>query len=282
VTEPLISVVIPTYNRASLLLEAVDSVLNQTFKGFELIVIDDGSVDETREALKAYTGRLTYCYQDHRGVSAARNQGLRLARGQWFAFLDSDDLWLPEKLAVQLDFFSRNQGALVCQTEEIWLRNGRRVNPRKKHQKYSGDVFAPSLDLCLISPSAVMIRRELLNCVGDFDETFPACEDYDLWLRIAAQCPVYLIDRPLTIKRGGHPDQLSGTVPALDRYRIRALLKLLDSGRLTHAQHLLVLKTLQVKCRIYGQGCIKRGKTEEGRHYLKLPDRVSDPDPCLR
>ena len=273
-TEPLISVIIPTYNRAPLLLEAVDSVLRQTFQGYELILIDDGSNDRTREALEAHGDRLIYYYQDNQGVSAARNQGLRLARGHFIAFLDSDDLWLPDKLAVQLEFFSLHREALVCQTEELWLRNGRRVNPCKKHRKYSGDVFAPSLDLCLISPSAVMIRREVFAAVGEFDESLPACEDYDLWLRIAAQFPVYLIDRPLIIKRGGHADQLSRTIPTLDRYRIQALRKLLHSGRLTPAQRLLALEALTVKCRIYGQGCIKRGRTEEGQFYLNLPDRV--------
>jgi glycosyltransferase involved in cell wall biosynthesis len=279
VIDPPISVIIPTYNRAALLLEAMESVLHQTFKNYELIVIDDGSTDDTRQALEAHTGPLIYCYQNNQGVSAARNRGLQMSRGQFIAFLDSDDLWLPEKLAVQFEFFSGNRKALICQTEEIWLRNGRRVNPRKKHRKPSGDVFAPSLNLCLVSPSAVMIRRELFSAVGEFDETFPACEDYDLWLRIAARYPVYLIDRPLVVKRGGHRDQLSRTIPALDRYRIRALLKLLDSGCLNAVQHLLALKALREKCRIYGQGCIKHGKTEEGEYYLKLPGKISGPSP---
>jgi glycosyltransferase involved in cell wall biosynthesis len=273
---PLVSIIIPTYNRSSLLLEAVGSVLQQTFKDFELIVVDDGSTDGTAEALKKDKDRLTVHYQANQGVSAARNQGLRLARGRWIAFLDSDDLWLPKKLETQMGFFSRHEEAVISQTEEIWVRNGRRVNPQKKHRKYSGDIFAPSLDLCLVSPSAVMIKRDVFDAVGFFDESLPACEDYDLWLRISAQWPVYLINQPLIIKQGGHPDQLSRTIPTLDRYRIQSLVKLLCSKGLTPRQYDLAFKTLETKCRIFGQGCLKRGKEEEGQHYLKLPERVKE------
>jgi hypothetical protein len=192
-------------------------------------------------------------------------------RGSVRPVTEDDDLWLPEKLETQIRFFSQNPKAMICQTEEIWIRNDLRVNPRKKHQKYSGDIFAPSLLLCLVSPSAVMIRRELFEQVGCFDETLPACEDYDLWLRISAQFPICLIDRPLVVKRGGHPDQLSRTTPALDRFRIQALVKILGSGKLTAGQYDLAYQELETKCRIYGQGCLKRGKAKEGNFYLLLP-----------
>jgi glycosyltransferase involved in cell wall biosynthesis len=268
---PLVSVIIPTYNRSSLLLEAVDSVFKQTFQDFELIVIDDGSIDGTAKALEPYQDRFVSCFQNNQGVSAARNRGIRKAGGQWIAFLDSDDLWLPEKLEIQTRFFSQNSEALICQTEEIWIRNGRRVNPRKKHQKCSGNIFAPSLRLCLVSPSAVMIKKDLFEQVGFFDETLPACEDYDLWLRISAQFPVFLIEQPLVVKRGGHPDQLSRTTPALDRFRIQALVNILNSGRLTVEQYDLAFQELETKCRIYGQGCLKRARTEEGNYFLHLP-----------
>ena len=268
---PLVSVIIPTFNRASFVLEAADSVLKQTVEDFELIVVDDGSTDETEKALTQYQGRFIYHFQDNQGVSAARNRGIQTARGKWIAFLDDDDLWLPEKIETQIKFFSKTPDAMICQTEEIWIRNGRRVNPRKKHQKFSGNIFAPSLLLCLVSPSAVMIKRELFEQVGCFDETLPACEDYDLWLRISAQFPIFLIDRPLVVKRGGHPDQLSRTTPALDRFRIQALVKILGSGRISSGQYDLAYQELKNKCRIYGQGCLKRGKAKEGNFYLFLP-----------
>ena len=272
---PLISVIIPTHNRALWVVEAVESVLAQSFKDFELLVVDDGSTDETAALLAPYRDRLLYDFQDRAGVSAARNRGLELASGQWIAFLDSDDLWLPAKLAAQVDFFDRNPEAEICQTEEIWMRNGRRVNPRPRHRKPSGQIFEPSLSLCLVSPSAVMLKKTLIDRIGRFDPQLPACEDYDLWLRISCRKPVYLIDQALVIKRGGHADQLSRSVPALDRYRIQALVKLLQSGELSKPQFKAAFGALEQKCRIYVKGCLKRGRLEEGKYYLELPQRIT-------
>lgn len=200
---PEVSVVIPTFNRASLVLEAVESVFRQTFKDYELIVVDDGSTDGTQEILRPYETRLGYLFQENRGVSAARNAGIERARGRWVAFLDSDDLWLSEKLEKQMTFLARHPDALIVQTGEVWIRKGQKVNPRKKHQKFSGDIFAPSLKLCLVSPSAVVIRKDLFEEVGLFDETMPACEDYDLWLRIAARRPVFFVGRTPGDQTGG-------------------------------------------------------------------------------
>jgi GT2 family glycosyltransferase len=167
-------------------------------------------------------------------------------------------------------FFRTHPEASICQTEEVWIRNGRYANPKKRHEKPSGDVFAPSLRLCLISPSAVMLRRSLMEEVGLFDEDLPVCEDYDLWLRIACRHPVYLIEDRLIVKEGGHPDQLSSRYRGMDRFRIQAILKLMESGNLNHTQRQAALKELSLKCRIYGMGCIKRGKQDEADNYLKL------------
>jgi len=121
-----------------------------------------------------------------------------------------------------------------------------------------------------------MIRRDLLEVVGLFDETLPACEDYDLWLRIAAHEPIGLLDEPLTIKYGGHPDQLSFTEKYLDRYRIRALEKILESGTLSPENKRRAASELVKKCLIYGEGCLKRGKVEEGEQILALAQRYSE------
>jgi len=187
---PLVSVIIPTYNRALYLKEAIDSVLSQDFCDFELIVVDDGSTDATSDIIDSYNGAFRYICQRHRGVSAARNTGISHAKGTFVAFLDSDDLWLPKKLSAQVDFFREHPEALICQTEEIWIRNGTRVNSKKRHKKYSGDIFEKALPLCIVSPSAVMIKKNLFDLVGLFDESLPVCEDYDLWLRISARYPV--------------------------------------------------------------------------------------------
>jgi glycosyltransferase involved in cell wall biosynthesis len=269
--KPQVSVIIPTYNRGWILKEAIDSVLAQDYKDLELIVVDDGSTDNTFEILASYGNDIKVLFQENKGVSAARNRGITEASGQLIAFLDSDDLWLPRKLSTQVDFFNQMPDALICQTEEIWVRNGIRVNPKKRHKKPSGMIFEPSLELCLVSPSAVMIRRSLFDRVGEFDVTLSACEDYDLWLRISCRFPVHLIDTPLIIKRGGHDDQLS-SMKGLDKFRIKAIEKVINSGRLTEDQYRAAVKALKEKCKIYSDGCRKRRREEEALYYAKLAD----------
>ncbi len=266
-----VSVIIPTYNRAASIGRAIESVLSQTYAHYELIVVDDGSTDGTMSLLETYADRIRVIHQNNRGVSAARNTGIRAAGGLFIALLDSDDCWLPQKLEMQTAFFRTCPRALICQTEEIWIRNGKRVNPKKRHQKFSGMIFEKTLPLCLVSPSAVMIRKSLFDEVGFFDESLPACEDYDLWLRITWKYPVHLIDTPLIVKHGGHSDQLS-RMPELDKYRIQALVKILKQGCLSAAQRTAALATLNEKCRVYAEGCLKRGKTEEAAYYRKVPE----------
>jgi glycosyltransferase involved in cell wall biosynthesis len=266
---PLVSVIIPTYNRAWVLKTAIDSVLCQDYTNIELIVIDDGSQDNTKELLKDYQSKMTALYQDNAGVSAARNLGIKKSRGEFIALLDSDDSWDKRKVACQMDFFMANPDALICQTEEIWIRNQKRVNPKIKHKKPSGMIFEQSLNLCLVSPSAVMMKKEIFDIKGYFNEDFMVCEDYDLWLRIALSIPIFLIDKPYTIKNGGHSDQLSG-FHSQDKFRIRSLKNLLDTASLTRDQVVKVKNVLKKKCVIYGNGCIKRGRQEEGKFYLNL------------
>ena len=191
---PLVRVVIPTHNRWPMVCDAVGSVLAQSYRDFELIVVDDGSEDGTAEKLAAkYGSAVRVVWQPRRGVAAARNLGAKCSCGSYLAFLDSDDLWQPRKLEVQMAFMRAHADRQICQTEEIWIRNGVRVKPKKRHRKPSGDLFRASLDLCLVSPSAALMTRELFERVGGFDDSFPVCEDYDLWLRIALDHPVYLI-----------------------------------------------------------------------------------------
>lgn len=266
---PSISVIIPTYNRAAMVTDAIDTVLAQTYRPSEIIVVDDGSTDETPETLSAYQRNITVIRQPNQGVSAARNRGIRAASGEFIALLDSDDYWLPSKLATQVSYFRDHPDIYICQTEETWIRNGARVNPKRRHQKYGGLIFEKSLPLCLISPSAVMIRKSLLDTVGLFDESLPACEDYDLWLRITWRYPVGLIETPLIVKRGGHNDQLS-SMPELDKYRIQAIVKMLDQGCLSATQKAAALRILKQKCIIYAHGCRKRDKMAEAQAYLSL------------
>ena len=274
---PSVSVIIPTHNRRDWVREAIASVAAQTCRDFELIVVDDGSADGTGTLVDEFSPvcpRLRYVHQANQGVSAARNTGVALSSGPYLAFLDSDDVWQPSKLARQLAFFAAHPWASICQTEEIWLRRGVRVNPHAKHRKTGGDMFARSLERCLVSPSAVMLRRALFDRVGGFDPQLPACEDYDLWLRIGATEPIHLLDTALVIKRGGHPDQLSRRFWGMDRFRVRSLQKLLDSGVLSPQQRRLTVAVLQKKCEVLARGARKRGRT--GAEYLRLAARYAD------
>lgn len=275
---PTISVIIPTYNRAGMVSEAIESVLSQTYDDRELIVVDDGSTDETEAVVSSFLPGLIYIHQEHQGVSAARNRGIAHARGEYLAFLDSDDLWHKDKLSRQMWFMESHPGALICYTNEIWIRRGVRVNPMNKHRKYSGMIFPYCLPLCIISPSSALIARGLLDEVGMFDETLTVCEDYDLWLRIAARYPIYFLEDPLIVKRGGHADQLSRRWAGQDRFRIASLVKLLHREPLSDHQRELAVRELVKKCAIYGNGCIKRGRHAEGEKILAIAAEYGSAD----
>ena len=268
---PLVSVIIPTYNRWPWLRDALDSVLAQSFRDFELIIVDDGSEDGTHQYLAADYSKLNgFLYLKHGGVSRARNAGFKVARGDWIAFLDSDDYWLPGKLGRQIEFLKSHEDISVCYTDEIWIRHGVRVNPMNKHRKYSGWVFERCLPLCLISPSAVILRRELFEEMGGFDESLPVCEDYDLWLRITCVYPVAFLEEKLIVKRGGHPDQLSRSEWGMDRFRVQAIQNILAGGKLDQRQEIAALQELVIKCRILRQGCSKRDRCGELKVYSQL------------
>ena len=271
VVPPLVSVIIPTFNRWPMVGAAVESVLAQSFPDFELIVVDDGSTDGTAGRLARLRSRLRILSTPRKGVSAARNTGVSQSLGHYLAFLDSDDLWRPGKLARQTAFMVEHPEVRICQTEEIWIRNGIRVNPKAVHRKPSGDIFARSLDLCLVSPSAVMMTRELFQRLGGFDETLPVCEDYDLWLRVAAKEPVPLIAEALVIKRGGHADQLSRSMWGMDRYRVRALQKILRAG-LKGWRRAAALQVLRRKVAVLANGARKRGREREADDFEGLLD----------
>ena len=274
-----ISVIITTYNRAVFLSEAIQSIFDQDYfdEGnsgtlFELWVIDDGSTDRTKEIVRSHGEKIKYYYQEHNGISAARNQGLRVSSGDFIAYLDSDDLWLKNKMRAQMSFMEAYPKAMVCYTEEIWVRNGVRVNPRKKHKKYSGWIFDRVLPLCLLSLSSALFRRELFETVGYFDETLPACEDYDFGIRAAYRYPIHLIEQPLIIKRGGHADQLSNKYWGMDRFRVYALEKALGL-ELKPEQRIEVKRELVKKCQILVKGFQKRNKVEELQKYLSLIEK---------
>jgi len=270
-----VSIIIPTFNRSELLKRALASVFKQTISDYEVIVIDDGSTDETAEMIRELYPDVNYIYQQNKGVSSARNKGLELAKGDWMAFLDSDDEWMPEKLQKQLNLLKSDPEKRVCHTEEVWIRNGIRVNQMKKHQKAGGWIFPQCLPLCAMSPSSIIIHRSVFDDVGDFDTQLPACEDYDLWLRITAKYPVLYIEEPQILKYGGHEDQLSRKYWGMDQYRISALQKVIKENELSSENKQQAIAMLLKKAKIFQQGALKRGKSEQVQHYQQIIDSIS-------
>jgi len=268
-----ISVVIPTYNRKHTLPRALDSVLAQSYKPFEIIVIDDGSSDGTIDMIKSKYPSIKLLESlkpskslkgySPKGVSVARNVGIEQSKGDWIALLDSDDEWVPDKLIKQVQLLKKNEGSVFCHTNEIWIRNGIRVNQHKKHQKYGGYIFKECLDICRISPSSVLIHKSIFEDIGLFDESLKVCEDYDLWLRITSNYPVLFLDEFLIKKYGGHEDQLSKTPEGIEQYRIKSLEKIMSSNLLPESQFQAAKDMLITKLQIFANGLEKRQKIDE-------------------
>ena len=269
-----ISVIIPTYNRATTLERAILSVLDQTFSAREVIVVDDASTDNTSDILEKYSDRIKIIINEsNRGVSFARNAGIQVARGDWIAFLDSDDIWLPEKLERQKGFHEAHPTVLISQCDEIWIRNGVRVNPMSKHKKLDGWIFEACIPLCIVSPSAVIIHKRIFKHIGLFDVNLLACEDYDLWLRIAPHYEIGLLDEKLVTRYGGHEDQLSRKFWGMDRFRITAMEKHMDSD-IDPAWKKTLLEELQFKCGVVAAGAKKRNNRDTADLYLEKQRRI--------
>jgi len=276
-----ISVVIPTHNRWPLVARAIESVIEQTHAADQILVVDDGSTDDTRNNLLKRFGRhVNVLVQANQGVSSARNAAINRAEGDWIALLDSDDEWLSQKLEKQVCAAAKSDNPVLVHSDEIWIRNGIRVNAAKKHKKHGGFIYEHCLPLCCISPSAAMINRRVLLELGGFDESLPACEDYDLWLRLCAKYPVIYVDEPLLKKYGGHRDQLSAKYWGMDRFRLVALEKILSSTDLDASQCQLTIETLLRKARIMRKGALKHGNASmidrcntiiELYSHLKMP-----------
>ncbi len=272
----MFSVIIPTYNRCDFLKSAVDSVLNQTCDDYELIIIDDGSCDGTRELINSYNDpKIKYFYQEKKGPAAARNRGISESQGEYIAFLDSDDRWVSKKLEEVLKAIKNNPDYYIFHTQEKWHRNGCHLNHMKKHMKQYGDVFKNCLEICSVSVSTAVVKKEVFYDIGTFDEKLNVCEDYDFWLRVSVKYPVYLVDKILTLKEGGHTDQLSSKYYGMDRFRIKSIIKLLDSGVLNEDKYSTAFLELKKKCSIYANGCFKRDKNEEGKGYMELINKYN-------
>lgn len=274
---PEISVVLPTFDREPFLAEAIRSVRAQTFENWELLIVDDASNDGTATLVAGQSDpRVRYLrLAANRGVSTARNAGIEAARGRWIALLDSDDRWHPEKLLRQKAALDKDARFKLAHTDEIWLRRGRRVNPKKIHSKTGGWIYHWCLPMCRISPSSVLLHRDVLERVGPFDDSFPVCEDYEFWLRVTSRFPVLFLNDQLVVKQGGHPDQLSASRWGLDRWRVRALIKNFESG-LPAQLSIWTAREIVRKARIVAQGGAKRDEPERALRYQRIARRFED------
>lgn len=241
--KPIISVIIPTYNNAAYLCEAIDSVLAQTYKDFEVIVIDDGSTDNTREMVKKYDGKIRYLFQENKGVSAARNIGIKMAIGDYIALLDDDDSWLTDKLLLQVFAIEANPEIAMVFTDveafdEKGIVNssfGRPSNPMlfdKEEFRYKmakttfddgavlkGNIYKDLLKCNMIVPTTALIKKRVFDIVGYFDNNLPVNQDYDLWIRISKRYPVLYLNK-LTARYRVRDKSISGKM-GLREYRYR-------------------------------------------------------------
>ena len=272
-----VSIIIPLHNRKELLKRALYSVLKQTILPLEILICDDGSTDNPQSIMSDFAESAVEIIwlenKECHGVSHARNQGIAAAKGDFIAFLDSDDEWLPKKLELQLAFFRENPEYNIIHADEIWIRNGVRVNPCKRFIKTGGNIFNRSLDFSLIAPSAVMAKREIFDKCGIFDENLPVCEDYDLWLRIMLTGEEFgFISTPLVTRYAGHAGQLSTRYEAMDRFRAESLYKLLQMTNIPTDKREKMQETLHQKAQILLKGAEKRNNNDNIKLFQSYLD----------
>jgi glycosyltransferase involved in cell wall biosynthesis len=250
-------------------------VLSQTLPASEIIVVDDGSSDQSKQFIRDKYPDVHLLTQQHQGVSAARNLGIREASGEWLALLDSDDAWLAEKLDLQYQGLSNDNTYKIIHTNEIWIRNDIVLKQKGKHRKQGGNIFQCCLPLCAMSPSSIMIHRDVFDDIGLFDENLPVCEDYDLWLRICSRYPVLFLEQALIIKYGGHDDQLSQQYWGMDRFRIRALAKILETEVLNEDDRKATVKMILEKISLFLKGAIKHDNNQYCYEFKSLQQKYS-------
>lgn len=257
---PKVSVIIPTYNRADFLTEAVDSVLNQTWRDFEIIVVDDGSTDGTRDVVGRYGDRIKYFHKQNKGPSSARNFGTSKAHGNFLAFLDSDDIWEPNKLDIQMNFLQSHPEIKLISCGSYIMGNSRK---RKFHIRgdLSGDLFLTLYQRSFINTSSVVLTQDCFFQVGPFDETIQTAEDYDLWLKVARHFPMAYLDTPLVGIRK-HPDKLSKNKIELRKNAIQVLQTHFDPERVPARIYRRRLSDLYV---YLGRGYLKIGDSGAAR-----------------
>jgi glycosyltransferase involved in cell wall biosynthesis len=263
---PLVSIILPTYNRAHLLKRSIQSILNQTYKNFELIIVNDGSTDNTREVVENFHDRRIY-YVEHekrRGANAARNTGIKLAKGEYIAFQDDDDIWLPRKLEMQIEVFQnspQNVGVVYTGCLRIDCERGRAFRlPSIKEKRVEGYIHSNLLKKNFITTTTAVVKRECFQHSGLFDENLPRLQEWDLWIRISKHYSFKYINLPLVISYIFR-ENISRNLDALISAQTYILYKYFDE--ISHD-----LKMLAHHYAVIGSLLHMRGKIKEGRKYL--------------
>jgi glycosyltransferase involved in cell wall biosynthesis len=260
--KPLISIIIPTYNRASFLKEAIESVLAQTYENWELIIVDDGSTDNTSELVKKFTDkRISYLCQQNTGAPLARNKGIQKAKGDYIAFLDSDDIWLPQKIQKQLEVFkiSRfNPGVVYTGIQYIDYKGS--PKKRKKNSLYRGNIFYHLLRKNLTTTSAILAKKECFDECGLFDENLPCRQELDILIRISQYFAIDYVPEILTLERI-HEKRITADIDK----KIKGREMLFEKIYLHLKKHRILLAKY-----LYGTGelYLKRGDLQKGKVYI--------------
>ncbi len=263
-----ITAILPTYNRAKFLQSSIESILKQTYKIDEIIVIDDGSTDDTQKILKTFK-MIKLIKTKNFGVSHARNMGIKNTKNDWIVFLDSDDTWESDKIEKQVTFHLNNPKILISHTGEKWIREGKNIKYSKLLEKPSGNCFLQNIPRCKIAASSIIIHKSIFDDIGYFDENLKVCEDYDMWLRISYKYKIGLISEELITKFAGH-SQLSSSIFAIDRYHIYSLQKFLKSKFKNE-----IKSAILTKCNILVKGAKKHNNQEILKKYSKMIRDIS-------
>lgn len=295
-----VTVVVPTCNRKDFVTQALHSVFSQNYRNFEIVVVDDGSTDGTAAHLLRTFGAearavelvarrnpaaltpfyhtfthqgllVRYEYHQNRGLGAARNRGIRHARGSYIAFLEAEDIWEPGHLRSQIDFLEGHRGACIARVGERPAKEGPRSRRARRGEVASGNLFAQALEQAPAGISCAVVHRSCFAECGEFDENMPACEDYDLWLRLTARFPVYYVEGPEVTRRAPRPDG-SPHAWTSDRFRVYSLEKSFQSGQLDSEQRFLVSQALVRRCERLVEG-YRRQKSEERANFYERKRR---------
>lgn len=265
---PTISVIIHTFNNEKFIAETVESVLRQTYNDYEIIVVDDGSEDGTRDALLPYMQKIRYHYKENGGIASAKNAGISLSNAEFIAFLDHDDLWVPDKLKIQMEHFNNNPQVGLVYAKYTSFKSDKELRTKPK-KGYSGWIFKELLSKSFIQTSTVIVKKECLNAVGPYDESFKLADEYDMFLRVAKRFQCGFVDKELTRYRV-HDRNASRNDLLFDKENLRVFKKVYNGYTdLDEKEKKILKKRIAMYSTNVARGLYNQGQLEESMKYQK-------------